>query len=140
MISFQYIAYLDTKSKKHVKVEGEVLIPWKLYQLKHKNEKVSDLLAKAGMDRLLQRILMALSLKRENIAILGIDKNKSDTTEIAQRAYLNNLTRLKKTTMVKTLLIPKQEDVQPRNNYVGIDLLVYLKSPGSKIDLTTGRW
>ncbi len=120
------------EKQKTVKVEGEVLYPGN-YTIETKNEKVSDLLARAGGPTASADIDGA-SLKRENIAILGIDKNKSDTTEIA-RERTEQLNRLKKNYNGKDSTNTKQEDVQPRNNYVGIDLPGILKSPGSKIDL-----
>ncbi len=116
------------EKQKTVKVEGEVLYPGS-YTIETKNEKISDLLTRAGGPTASADIEGA-SLKSENIAILGIDKNKSDTTEIAQERaeQVNRLKRAYKDTT-------NNQDVQPRNNYVGIDLPKILKSPGSKIDL-----
>jgi protein involved in polysaccharide export with SLBB domain len=120
------------EKQKTVKVEGEVLYPGS-YTIQTKNEKVSDLLARAGGPTASADIEGA-SLKRENIAILGIDKNKSDTTEIAKERA-EQINRLKKTYNDKDSTNTKQEDLQPRNNNVGIDLPGILKSPGSGIDL-----
>jgi protein involved in polysaccharide export with SLBB domain len=120
------------EKQKTVKVEGEVLYPGS-YTIETKNEKVSDLLARAGGPTASADIEGA-SLKRENIAILGIDKNKADTVAIAQERT-EQLNRLKKNYNSKDSTNTKMEDVQPRNNYVGIDLPGILKSPGSKIDL-----
>jgi protein involved in polysaccharide export with SLBB domain len=116
------------EKQKTVKVEGEVLYPGN-YTIETKNEKVSDLLARAGGPTASADIEGA-SLKRDNIAILGIDKNKSDSTEIAQER-IEQFNRLKKTYKDSS----DNKDIQPRNNYVGIDLPGILKSPGSKIDL-----
>jgi protein involved in polysaccharide export with SLBB domain len=70
-------------------------------------------------------------LKRENIAILGIDKRKADTLEIA-RERMDRLSRLKRSYKDST---KNDEDTVMRNNFVGINLPEILKSPGSKNDL-----
>jgi len=116
------------EKQKTVKVEGEVIYPGS-YTIQTKNEKVSDLLARAGGPTA-SADMEGASLKRENIAILGIDKNKSDTTAIAQERT-DQFNRLKRTYKDST----NNQDAQPRNNYVGIDLPGILKSPGSNIDL-----
>ncbi len=115
------------EKQKTVKVEGEVVYPGS-YTIQTKNEKISDLLARAG-GVTASADIEGGSLKRENIAILGIDKNKSDTTAIALERT-QQLNRLK-----KTYKDSADNQPQPRNNYVGIDLPKILKNPGSKIDL-----
>ncbi|MET4011375.1 protein involved in polysaccharide export with SLBB domain [Mucilaginibacter sp. UYP25] len=116
------------EKQKTVKVEGEVLYPGS-YTIKNKNEKVSDLVARAG-GLTASADATGGSLKRENIAILGIDKNKSDTIAIEfERTNQNN--RLKRTYRDST----NTEDNQQRNNYVGIELDKILKKPGSNGDL-----
>jgi len=119
------------EKQKTVKVEGEVLYPG-YYTIQTKNEKISDLLARAGGPTASADIEGA-SLKRENIAILGVDKNKVDTLEIAKE-HADQLNRLKNSYAGKDSITNKQ-DTQPRNNYVGINLPGILKSPGSNIDL-----
>ncbi|WP_419801120.1 SLBB domain-containing protein [Mucilaginibacter sp.] len=116
------------EKQKTVKVEGEVLYPGS-YTIETKNEKISDLINRAG-GLTVSADVGGGSLKRENIAILGIDKTKSDTTAIAQERT-DRLNRLKRTYKDST----KTENSQPRNNYVGIDLQKILNTPGSKIDL-----
>jgi protein involved in polysaccharide export with SLBB domain len=115
------------EKQKTVKVEGEVLYPGS-YTIQTKNEKISDLLARAGGPTASADIEGG-SLKRDNAAILGIDKNKADSTTIAQERA-EQFNRLKKTYKDST-----NNNLQPRNNYVGIDLPAILSSPGSKIDL-----
>ncbi|QEC74786.1 SLBB domain-containing protein [Mucilaginibacter ginsenosidivorax] len=116
------------EKQKTVKVEGEVLYPGS-YTIKSKNEKVSDLIARAG-GLTASADVEGGSLKRENIAILGIDKNKADTAALTlERAAMAN--RLKRTYKDSTT----NADAQQRNNYVGIDLGTILKTPGSKGDL-----
>jgi protein involved in polysaccharide export with SLBB domain len=116
------------EKQKTVKVEGEVLYPGS-YTIKNKNEKISDLVARAG-GLTASADVEGGSLKRENIAILGVDKNKVDTTALALERTAK-FERLKRTYKDST----NTGDAQQRNNYVGIDLNSILKSPGSKIDL-----
>ena len=115
------------EKQRTVKVEGEVLYPGS-YTIETKNEKISDLVARAG-GFTASADIEGGSLKRDNLAILGIDKNKSDTTAIAQERA-DQFNRLKKTYRDST-----DKNAQPRNNYVGIDLPGILKSPGSNIDI-----
>lgn len=116
------------EKQKTVRVEGEVLYPG-TYTIKNKNEKISDIVTRAG-GLTASADVDGGSLKRENIAILGIDKNKSDTTAIAQE-HREQLNRLKRTYKDST----NTNGVQQRNNYVGIDLKAILKAPGTKNDL-----
>jgi len=114
------------EKQKTVHIEGEVLYPGP-YPIETKNEKISDLIAVAG-GLTASADIEGGSLKRDNIAILGIDKNKSDTAAIAQERA-EQFNRLKKTYKDST------DSTQPRNNYVGIDLPGILKAPGSGIDI-----
>jgi len=116
------------EKQKTVKIEGEVLYPGS-YTIQSKNEKISDLIARAG-GLTASADVDGGSLQRTNTAILGIDKNKSDTTAIAQERA-DRLNRLKKTYKDSTDLV----NAQPRNNKVGIDLPSILKQPGSNIDI-----
>lgn len=117
------------EKQKTVKVEGEVLYPGS-YTIKNKNEKISDLVARAG-GLTASADVEGGSLKRENIAILGVDKNKADTTALALERTAQ-FSRLKRAYKDST---NTAADTQQRNNHVGIDLTRILKSPGSKIDL-----
>ncbi|MGI4729357.1 MAG: SLBB domain-containing protein [Janthinobacterium lividum] len=117
------------EKQKTVKVEGEVLYPGS-YTIQTKNEKISDLINRAG-GLTVSADIEGGSLKRENIAILGIDKTKSDTTAIAQER-LDRLNRLKRTYRDSS---SNNESTQPRNNFVGIDLKKILSVPGTKVDL-----
>lgn len=114
--------------QKIVKIEGEVLYPGP-YAIEKKNEKISDIIKRAG-GLTASADVEGGTLKRENIAILGIDKNKVDTTGINQER-LERLKRLKENYKDSTSNL----DIQPRNDYVGIDLKKVLKTPGSNIDL-----
>jgi protein involved in polysaccharide export with SLBB domain len=118
------------QKQKTVKIEGEVLYPGS-YTIAKKNEKISDLVTRAG-GLTASADVEGGSLKRDNIAILGVDKNKSDTVAI-EKERLEQFKRLKRSNKDSDSTAMKEE--QPRNNYVGIDLTRILKSPGSKIDL-----
>jgi protein involved in polysaccharide export with SLBB domain len=119
------------EKQRTVKVEGEVLYPGS-YTIRTKNEKISDLLKRAG-GATASADIEGASLKRDNISILGIDRNKTDTAAIT-RERKEQLSRLSKNYMKKDSS-EYNESSQPRNNYVGIDLPAILKSPNSKIDL-----
>ncbi len=116
------------EKQKTVKVEGEVLYPGS-YTIQTKNEKISDLVARAG-GLTASADVEGGSLRRDNIAILGVDKNKSDTTALT-RERVEQFNRLKRASRDSTI----GGYLQPRNNFVGIDLTNILKSPGTKIDL-----
>lgn len=116
------------EKQRTVKVEGEVLYPGS-YTIQTKNEKISDLLKRAG-GLTASADVQGGSLKRENIAILGVDKNKVDSATVATEKN-EQFNRLKKSNRDSTNI----NELQPRNNYVGIDLEKILKSQGSKIDL-----
>jgi protein involved in polysaccharide export with SLBB domain len=79
------------ETQKTVKVEGEVLYPG-YYTIQKKNEKISDIITRAG-GLTKSADVDGSSLKRDNDAVLGVDKNKMDTTELAQER-MENLRRL----------------------------------------------
>jgi protein involved in polysaccharide export with SLBB domain len=113
--------------QKVIKVEGEVLYPG-YYTIQKKNEKISDIIARAG-GLSASADAEGGTLKRDNLAILGVDKTKTDTTAVAKER-LDQLNRLKQSYKDSTKV-----DSQLRNNYVGIDLVSILNKPGSSIDL-----
>ncbi|MEN0053961.1 MAG: SLBB domain-containing protein [Mucilaginibacter sp.] len=123
------------QKQRTVKIEGEVLYPGS-YTISKKDEKISDLVVRAG-GLTASADVEGGSLKRDNIAILGVDKTKADTAAI-EKERLEQVKRLKRDDKISgkdsdSTAFKEQE--QPRNNYVGIDLTKILKSPGSKIDL-----
>jgi protein involved in polysaccharide export with SLBB domain len=72
------------ETQKIVKVEGEVIYPG-YYTIQKKNEKVSDVIARAG--GLTQSAdVEGGSLKRDNAAVLGVDKTKIDTVALNKGA------------------------------------------------------
>jgi protein involved in polysaccharide export with SLBB domain len=122
------------EKQRTVKIEGEVLYPGS-YTILKKNEKISDLVTRAG-GLTASADVEGGSLKRDNIAILGVDKNKSDTLAI-EKERNEQYKRLKRSykDSAKDSDSTAMKEEQPRNNYVGIDLTRILKTPGSKIDL-----
>lgn len=112
-----------------VKIEGEVLYPG-YYTIKQKNEKISDVIARAG-GLTASADVDGGTLKRDNFAILGINKNKIDTSAI-QRERLERANRLKRDFRDTTTV---DENTQLRNNFVGIDLKKILEKPGYSGDL-----
>jgi protein involved in polysaccharide export with SLBB domain len=118
------------EKQRTVKVAGEVLYPG-YYTIQTKNEKISDLIARAGGVSASADVDGG-TLRRSNIAILGADKNKADTAELA-RERAARLARLKRSYKDSTKTV--EDTVIQRNNYVGIDLKRILQKPGSSIDL-----
>ncbi|RYY08299.1 MAG: capsule biosynthesis protein [Sphingobacteriaceae bacterium] len=116
------------EKQKTVRIEGEIIYPGS-YTIEAKNEKISDLIKRAG-GLTASADVQGGSLKRNNSAILGIDKNRSDTLAITQERT-EQLKRLKKSSRDSSATT----DLQPRNNFVGIDLEKILTVPGSKTDL-----
>lgn len=145
--------------QKVVKVEGEVLYPG-YYTIQNKNERVSDIIKRAGgLTR--SADIAGSSLRRDNAAVLGVDKSKLDTTEINDQR-LQNFQRLQSdynTSDVNSSTNntqganaaaanaagnnsfgknsgPKRDSIfQPRNNYIGIDMEKILQSPGGRDDI-----
>ncbi|AYL95131.1 SLBB domain-containing protein [Mucilaginibacter celer] len=116
--------------QKTIKVEGEVLYPG-YYTIRKKNETISDIITRAGGLSAAADVDGG-TLKRDNIAILGVDKNRVDTAAIA-REQTARMNRLKQSFRDSTSNTPT--DQQLRNNYVGIDLANILAKPGSSIDI-----
>jgi len=116
------------EKQKVIKVEGEVLYPGS-YTISNKDEKISDIIKKAG-GLTASADPEGGTLRRSNIAILGIDKNTVDTIAIAQERTAR-LNRLKQNYKDSTNL----DTAQQRNNYVGIDMKEILRQPGSRTDL-----
>jgi len=119
------------ETQRTVRVEGEVISPG-YYVIKNKDEKISDIIARAG-GLSASAYADGGTLKRNNTAILGVDKNKTDTAEIAKER-IDRLARLqngyKDSTNSTTAAVSTQ-----RNDFVGIDLKKILENPGSNIDL-----
>jgi protein involved in polysaccharide export with SLBB domain len=118
------------EKQKVVKIDGEVLYPG-YYTIQKKDEKISDIVKRAG-GLSASADVDGGTLKRSNIAILGVDKNKADTAEL-EKERTERLTRLKRT--YKDSTKTADTTVIQRNNFVGIDLKKILEEPGTSIDL-----
>jgi len=114
--------------QKTVKVEGEVVYPG-YYTIQKKDEKISDIVARAG-GLTASADVEGSSLKRDNAAILGVDKTKIDTN-ILNKERLERTKRLQRSYKDST----KTDTAEYRNNYVGINLKDILGKPGSNGDL-----
>lgn len=118
------------ETQKIVKIEGEVIFPG-YYTIEKKNEKVSDLVKRAG--GLTQSAdVEGGSLKRDNVAVLGVDKTKIDTVALNKERN-ERLKRLQRT--YKDTVNSSVDTSQYRNNYVGINLKKILEHPGEGDDL-----
>jgi protein involved in polysaccharide export with SLBB domain len=118
------------ETQKVVKVEGEVIFPG-YYTIEKKNEKISDLIRRAG--GLTQSAdIEGGSLKRDNAAVLGVNKTKLDTLNLS-RERAERLKRLQRS--YKDTIGNDVDTAQFRNNYVGIDLKKILARPGNGEDL-----
>jgi len=116
------------ETQKTVKVEGEVIYPG-YYTIQKKNEKISDIITRAG-GLTESADVDGSSLKRDNTAVLGVDKTKIDTVEL-KKEQTDRLKRLQRTFKDST----NNDTAQYRNNYVGIDLKKILQKPGTGEDL-----
>lgn len=115
--------------QRQVKVEGEVLYPG-MYTITNKDERVSDLLKRAGGLTALAYAKGA-SLKREGPPKKN-GKNAIDEEEEAKNK-LEKLKRLQET--VKDTVDNKQQEEIAKNVYVGIKLDKILVSPRTQSDL-----
>jgi len=116
------------ETQKIVKVEGEVIYPG-YYTIQKKNEKISDLIGRAG-GLTASADVDGSSLKRDNSAVLGVDRNKVDTAALLKERT-DRMKRLQRSFKDST----KNDTVQLRNNYVGIDLKKIMEKPGTNEDL-----
>jgi protein involved in polysaccharide export with SLBB domain len=116
--------------QKTVKVDGEVLYPG-YYTIEKKDEKISDIIARAG-GLTAAADVEGGSLKRDNAAILGVDKTKDDSvTSTLNTEREEQMKRLKRSYRDST----ETDTTQSRNNYIGIDLKKILADPGKGEDL-----
>ncbi|WP_395805490.1 SLBB domain-containing protein [Daejeonella sp.] len=122
--------------QRQVKVEGEVLYPG-MYTISNKNERVSDLVERAGGLTALAYAKGA-SLKREGITkVKGLDKDDAKAQqELAEeeKQKVNKLKRLQENAVDTTNVSLKDEEVL-KNVYVGINLEKILEAPKSSADL-----
>lgn len=121
--------------QRQVKIEGEVLYPG-MYTISNKNERVSDLVERAGGLTALAYTKGA-SLKREGVTkVRGLDKNDAKAqAQLAEeeKSKLNKLKRLQETAVDSTANVKEEEIL--KNVYVGINLEKILLAPKSSADL-----
>ena len=122
--------------QKQVKVEGEVLYPG-MYTISNKNERISDLVKRAGGLTALAYAKGA-SLKREGVSkVKGLDKDDAKAQQELveeQKAKSKQLKRLQENA-VDTTKASVQEPEVPKNVYVGINLEKIIEAPKSSADL-----
>ena len=116
--------------QRQVKIEGEVLYPG-MYTITNKDERVSDLVQRAGGLTALAYSKGA-SLKREG-PVKTNGKNVIDQAE-EEKNKLDKLQRLQET--AKDSVDIKNQQGILKNVYVGINLDKILESPGTKMDLS----
>jgi protein involved in polysaccharide export with SLBB domain len=111
-----------------VRVAGEVMYPG-YYTIQKKNERISDMIKRAG-GLTVSADIDGSTLKRKNSAILGINKNKTDSAILAQER-LARLRHVELSTSDSSSL----SEQQLRNNFIGINLRQIENKPGSTTDL-----
>lgn len=122
------------ETQKVVKVEGEVIYPG-YYTLQKKNEKISDIVIRAfGVTK--SADIDGASLKRDNVAVLGVDRSKTDTVA-SNREKNDRLRQFQRTYQTKDRdsLKVNSDSAQYRNNYIGINLRRILEKPGTAEDI-----
>ena len=119
------------ETQKIVYVQGEVLYPGP-FTIQKKNEKISDILARAG-GLTMSADIDGGSLKRDNDAILGVERNKVDVN--AERN--SRLRQFQRTYSTKDIDSVKTntDTTQLRNNFIGINLRKILRDPGLGDDI-----
>lgn len=120
------------ETQKTVKVEGEVIYPGP-YTIKKKNEKISDILARAG-GLTMSADIDGSSLKRDNAAVLGVDRSKTDTNALNNERNAR-LRQFQRTYSAKDKDSLNVDTSQLRNNYIGINLRRILEKPGTGDDI-----
>lgn len=118
--------------QKQVKLEGEVLYPG-IYTIKQKNERISDLIKRAG-GLTASAYADGASLKRPGAEKVNPeDKNAIDNREEENKKFLN-LKRAQEVG-VKDTIKAEIEQQLIQSDLVGIDLSRILKKPESRYDL-----
>lgn len=118
------------EKQKSVKIEGEVIYPG-FYTIKQKNEKISDLIKRAGGFTAAADI-SGSSLKRSNLSNIDSSKNKLSAKDL-QSERMDRISRLRGTTRDTSSTLLKDEVKQ--NQYVGINMTRIIQKPGTKFDL-----
>lgn len=121
-----------------VKIEGEILYPGE-YTLSRKDERLSDLLRRAGGFTAFAYVDGA-SLKRKDFDDTHVDSTSNiDQEALEQQEALQQERLLRLTTLQQGELNPNTNNLQQQavknDNYVGINMVSAIKSPGSLSDL-----
>ena len=125
------------ETQKQVKLEGEVLYPG-MYTISNKNERISDLVKRAGGLTALAYAKGA-SLKREGVSkVKGLDKDDAKAQQQLAEEEKTKISKLKRLqeNAVDTANAAVQEEEVLKNIYVGINLEKILAAPKSSADLT----
>lgn len=109
-------------------IEGEIMLPGE-FTIKVKNEKISDLVKRAG-GFTSSAYLEGASLRRADVAETNSDRAKS---RLKLKQFERGQNRI--TGEGADSLDANLDDEAVRNNYVGIDLAYIMKHPGSYKDL-----
>lgn len=116
--------------QRQVKIEGEVIYPG-IYFIARKNERISDLIKRAGGTTVFAYPKGA-SLERGKLTKVGNILTPEEKMKQAEKQSLKALNKLKNPNEVDSL---SNENITEVNNLVGIDLEKILSKPGTDADL-----
>lgn len=116
--------------QRQVKIEGEVIYPG-IYFIARKNERISDLIKRAGGTTVFAYPKGA-SLERGKLTKVGNILTPEEKMKQAEMQSLKALNKLKNPDEVDSL---SNENITEVNNLVGIDLEKILSKPGTDADL-----
>lgn len=118
------------EKQKSIRIDGEVIYPG-YYTIKQKNEKISDIIKRAGGFTAAADI-NGSSLKRSLLSNIDSSKNKLNFKEV-QEERLDRIARLKGAARDTSTTLIKEET--RKNQFVGINMTKIMEKPGSKFDL-----
>jgi len=118
------------EKQKSLKIEGEVIYPG-YYTIKEKNERISDIIRRAGGFTAAADI-SGSSLKRSLLNNIDTTKNKLSAKDL-QEERNDRILRLRGAAKDTSTTLLKEEI--KHNQFVGIDMLKIIKKPGSRFDL-----
>jgi len=116
--------------QKSIRIEGEVIYPG-YYTIKQKNEKISDLIKRAGGFTAAADV-SGSSLKRSLLSNIDSSKNKLNAKELLEER-MDRISRLRGAAKDTSTTLIKEET--RKNQYVGIDMTRIIQKPGSEFDL-----
>lgn len=118
--------------QKQVKVEGEVAYPG-LYTISHKNERISDIIKRAG-GLTAYAYALGASLKRPGVEKVNPSDKNAITSAEDEKKDLLNLKRNQEAGVKDTMSLAVEQQLI-ESDLVGIQLEKILKKPQSKYDL-----